>query len=283
MAKFIYIADTHFGADPMGYQLQTGYPERLGEIFGALEAWIDEAGDIGFVLHGGDVVDQTTRERILHVEELMRLSVPVYVCLGNHDLTESGAVRTWAGSAPQFFPGGRPEFRLEGEGWCLHVVPNHWGAEPHYWRDAQDPQFSRDQLDWLAAGLAESPDATHILATHAPVFGIPPEQTGFGAAEHGGGSLLQTTVVDLTRRFPQLRCILGAHTHANMHVECEGVHYVTVSALVETPFEFKVIDVGDGPLRMRTLSLTAQVGFVTEYDFNKTYVQGRLKDRELGH
>ena len=36
MTRFLYIADTHLGAAPMGYRQQPGYPERLGEIVRAL-------------------------------------------------------------------------------------------------------------------------------------------------------------------------------------------------------------------------------------------------------
>ena len=48
---------------------------------------MDAHGPVDFVLHGGDMIDSTREEHIDRAAEMFRLSVPVYLCLGNHDLT----------------------------------------------------------------------------------------------------------------------------------------------------------------------------------------------------
>ena len=82
---------------------------------------------------------------------------------------------------------------------------------------------------------------------------------------------------------PNLRCILSGHNHINSCSDfgSEGVKAVTTSSFTETPFEFKVIDIEPGRLAMRTENLVEDCGFTAQYNYNKTYVQGRLKDRSI--
>ena len=57
---------------------------------------------------------------------------------------------------------------------------------------------------------------------------------------------------------------------------------VTVSAFTETPFDFKVFEIGkNGSVEMKTVNLASEVSFPTRYDFDKTYVQGRPCDRSF--
>jgi hypothetical protein len=67
----------------------------------------------------------------------------------------------------------------------------------------------------------------------------------------------------------------------NIHVVHEGVHFVTSSALVEVPFEFKVIEVAPGAMAMSTVSLNDSLRFDAVYDVEKAYVQGRESDRSF--
>ena len=54
-----------------------------------LDKWIQSHPGIDFVLHGGDMVDLATVENIRAARDLFSLSVPVYLCLGNHDMTDA--------------------------------------------------------------------------------------------------------------------------------------------------------------------------------------------------
>jgi len=67
----------------------------------------------------------------------------------------------------------------------------------------------------------------------------------------------------------------------NMHIEKSDVHYVTVSALVESPFEFKLFEMQPNQLSMTTISLAEHIPFIAEYDQEKTFVQGRTVDRSF--
>ena len=278
MAKFIYIADTHYAAEPMGYFQQPAYPERLPALAGLLDEWIRRAGDIDFVIHGGDLTDRGTRENIRRASDIMCLSVPTYICLGNHDMTEPHAPETWLAAAPQFFPGGDVNFTIGDDGWAIHVMPNHWCETPYCWQEKQDAYFLPEQLLHVESAMAGAPEAMHVLVTHSPVLPVPPEQTGLDRGYHGPGEPFTQEVL-VADRPPGLRCIFSAHTHINMHVPRGGTHFVTVSSFIETPFEFKVVEIDPGRVAMRTVSLAERVDFGADYDDQRAFVQGRQEDR----
>lgn len=87
MTRLLFISDTHLGAGPMGDQQQKGYPEMLSAILSALQETLRTEGRIDFVLHGGDMIDSTTDANLAGAMVTFELSVPVYLCLGNHDVT----------------------------------------------------------------------------------------------------------------------------------------------------------------------------------------------------
>jgi len=279
MTRFIFLADTHFGADPIGWHRQPAYPERLGRLLDCLRAWMEREGPFDFVLHGGDMVDSGAPENIRDAAEAFRFPVPVRLCLGNHDLSSQGALETWLADAAEFFPNGGPDYSVDCGDFALHVMPNQWEDRPYLWEDLQDPRFLPEQLARVRAAVSGRPDVAHMLCTHTPVMGVPVEQTGLDEPYHQPGEKVTGPVFDLLDACPSVRCVLGGHSHANSNVLRNGVRFVTAAAFMETPFEFKVFEVGPGAMRMRTVSLEGDVGFAAEYDEEKAYVTGRDVDR----
>lgn len=281
MTRFIYLADSHCCAHPPGYQQQKAYTELLSKAVAALQTIVAEE-EIEFVLHGGDLIDFTNEENIRHGAELFEpLGVPVYLCLGNHDLTTPDSLPQWLKLAPQLFPGAKPEFSIVREDCSIHVAPNHWGEYSYYWKDSQKMRFDAKQLAFLKTALFKHTDRPHLLLTHGPTFGLPPQQTGFDAGYHVPNPGFTQTITDLAAKHPHLRCVLGAHNHLNSCGIHQGTQYVTTSAFVETPFEVKLFDVTRDSLTMSTLSLGNRIAEKTEYNFDKTFVQGRLVDRRF--
>lgn len=266
----------------MAYQQQQGYPDQLQNILSGLDTWIENDGKIDFILHGGDMINITTAENIRKARDLFQLSVPVYVCLGNHDLTEPDAVDIWLKEAPEFFPGEQPNFSLQFGSIIIHVVPNQWENIPYYWKNKQEPHFLPGQITDIKKSLTAYQDALHILCTHSPVFGISVDQTGFKEPFHAPSSAVFTkSITDITEQYKQIRCIFSAHNHINMFGKRGNAHFVSVSSLVETPFEFKLIELDDKMITMSTFNLIPDVNFKAVYDYSKTYVQGRKRDREF--
>ncbi len=275
MTRFIYIADTHLGADPMGYQQQKGYPEKLPEILAALCNQLS----IDFILHGGDMVDSAANENIRAAASAFDLDVPVYLCLGNHDLTVTDAVDRWMELAPAFFKDDSPNYSIPAEDCLIHIVPNHWAEEPYYWEDTQKAYFTSEQLELLSHALNIRPDLPHILLTHSPVYGLPLEQTGMSEPYHSPETSFTMEIAALAAKHANLECMLGAHNHMNMCVNQDETVFVTVSALTETPFECKLFEVSPQRIEMSTIPLQPVLSFEGEYDTSKAYVQGRPADR----
>ena len=225
------------------------------------------------------MVDTATEENVQSARQAFDLPAPVYLCLGNHDMRPPDALRTWLAEAPGFFVNDRPSFSIARDDCVLHVMPTQWNATPYFWDKAMDPHFLAEQMETTRAAIEERPEAIHILCTHSPVMGVPTEQTGFPAAYHDPGEAFRQTVFDLVKSNPRALCVLSAHTHINSHVEENGVHFVTASAFVETPFEFKLIDVTPERMRLSTISLAALLDFAPRYDDSRRYVQGREQDR----
>jgi hypothetical protein len=105
-------------------------------------------------------------------EILSGLSVPVYVCLGNHDLWNRGSdvdMRArWLELAPEFFKGD-VNFTLSFAECQLHILPNQWGHDHYQWTDDQTAGFCPEQVQFIEQALSEMPAKTHIIATHAQV------------------------------------------------------------------------------------------------------------------
>lgn len=279
MTKFIYLADSHCGANPPGYQQQRARPERLPEVVEKLRNYIAEK-KIDFVLHGGDLIDFTSKENIRAGADLFgALDVPVYLCLGNHDLTTPDALQQWLQFAPQLFPSGEPEFSILRDDCNIHIVPNHWGDYGYYWNVDQCMSFDAAQMRFLDTALNANADRPHLLLTHGPTFGLSPQQTGFEEEYHTPNVEFTKTVTGLVERHPHLRCVLGAHNHLNMCVTQNKAHFVTTSAVVETPFEVKLFEASRQALSMKTVTLGNLMHEKSDYNFDKTFVQGRSVDR----
>lgn len=280
MARFIYIADTHLGADPMGYQMQEGHPEQLPVIVRALQDLIDAIGGIDFVLHGGDMIDAASEAAISQAAEVFQVSVPTFLCLGNHDLTHERSLEMWLRLASGFFPDGQPEYTVHVDSCAVHVAPNHWEAErPYYWGTRQEAHFRPEQIHWLSRSLAATRESVSFVATHSPGRGLPVEQTGLDESHHAPPTAFQAELSSLVAGHPHLACVLGAHSHMNMRVQDGGVQYVTVSSLSEVPFECKLFEVDAGTVTLSTHTLAVCLDFAPRYDFDRTYVQGRPCDR----
>ncbi len=279
--KFIYLADTHFGGqDNYGYRQQNRYLCHRQELIRHLNDWIEADGGIDFILHGGDMAEAGTRENIeLSSELFASIRIPVYLALGNHDLTEPDSLPAWLRSAPRFFPGGSVNFTVKHGPVELDVLSVHWSSVPYLWKaeEPQIPYFDTEQ----SAQLERDSGSIRVVVSHAPPCGMPASQCGMEKELHPPEGNFSGIIRDFARRRNPV-LFLGAHTHMNLSVREGKSHLVTVSAFTETPFEFKVFEIGDdSSTGMKTVNLASEVSFPTRYDFDKTYVQGRPCDRSF--
>lgn len=279
--KFLYIADTHIGgSDITGYRQQERYLKYFDKLLNVFAEWIEQQDDIDFIIHGGDMVDKGSSENIVEAGRLFKkLPCPVYFTPGNHDLTENDSVEKWLSETPEFFDNKAVDFSFCRDNIKFDFVSCHWGEKTYFWHpdEAQIPYFAAEQTDLLN----DRNDFKHrILITHAPVFGLPCGQTGLNEALHPPAGDFSKVIHELAVK-NKILLVLGAHTHMNMHLHKDGVHYVTASAFSETPFEFKLFDLNTESFFMKTINLADRINFNTNYDFDKTHIQGRACDRSF--
>ncbi len=280
MTRFLYISDTHWGSGDTGYTMQPKYDHQLPALLVALQDWIREHGPIDFLLHGGDMVHETSADNIRQIGAHFDLPLPVHLCLGNHDLTAGNSVGTWLRLAPQFFPEGSTDFAITTPDCMVHVIPNQYGPTPFLWDQTQDPHFLDHQIHALEQRLEAAPDTMHLIVTHSPVHDLPKTQSGLDKPFHQPLASFTECVTGLAERHG-VPCVLGAHSHVNMNKELNGVNYITVSPLVETPFEFKLFEVSPKSLTMETHNLWDRMDVGARYNWNNTFVQGRACDRSF--
>ena len=173
------------------------------------------------------------------------------------------------------------DFPLTHTGIDFLFLTSHWGNKPYFWnpKEEQIPYLLSSQLEELKTpGKTSTP---MVLVTHSPIFGLPCEQTGMSKPLHPPEGEFSEIIRKKTEGLP-VKLVLGAHNHMNMNVEMDGINYVTVSAFTEMPFEFKLFEITETALSMKTVSLSAEVNFRSDYCFDKTFVQGRLCDRSFG-
>lgn len=290
MSKFIHITDSHWGVDAtkfntVNYHIQQGYPDQAQEIVDALCRYIEKE-EIDFIVHSGDITDDGSVQQIELCKKLFaNIPVPLYLCLGNHDVMDLEARTRWLEKAPEFFPGDSVDFTVQTDDCHLHFVPNQWtpGASDYYWKDVQHAGLAPQQLEFLQTALAKNRDVYHCVVTHSPVHAIDEGQMGPAMGRHAANDDFIAHFARLSEQFPHLRVVISGHSHHNMYVNEHDCHFVSTSALLESPFDCKIFNFNNAAktIDMYAHSLAADVSFATSYDHNKNYAQGRMWDRSF--
>lgn len=283
MVRFIYLTDTHIGANPIGFHQQPMYPNLVDKLFSKVQDKVDK-DSIDFIIHGGDLVHTCDPTNIKAANQLCQFSVPTYLCLGNHDIDAPNALDVWFNYAPDLFVGNSPSYNIIDKETVIHILPNHWEhGYDYYWGEVQDPFLASNQIDQLEQGIQEHPNKIHILVTHSPVYGMPTEQSGLSDIIHEPPLKFQESIVALTKKYPNLKVVLSGHNHLNTLKRTTNAVFLTASSFTESPFEYKIIEVTKESINVSTcqIDLSDLDDVAPKYDDTRSYVQGRKKDRNL--
>jgi 3',5'-cyclic AMP phosphodiesterase CpdA len=154
--------------------------DRSGRAAGFLLDYIRKHTDIQLVINGGDSVYDVARLRYPAGEDLWRfwrsfrdqISIPVYNCLGNHDIYEwelghDLLPRPEAGKQPALQHLGMPGnyYSFKAGRWKFLVLDSHTYVAGGY-KGALDPE----QLKWLAGELAQDAGYRLAVISHIPIL-----------------------------------------------------------------------------------------------------------------
>ena len=237
------IADAQYAdAEPGGIR---HYRRSIEKLATAVEGINRSA--VSFTIHLGDLIDRHFASFETILEPLGVLREPVYHILGNHDFSveasEKSKVPERLGMSARFYAFSQSGIRfvfLDGTEVSTfahlpddprHVRAMAWLAE---WkaagrRNAQpwNGGIGDGQLEWLEGQLAEAGKAGEkaILLCHYPIL-----------PDNAHNLWNDTEVLELIdRNRGTVLAWFNGHNHAGNYAERNGVHYVTVHGMVDTP------------------------------------------------
>jgi 3',5'-cyclic-AMP phosphodiesterase len=225
----VQFSDPHIGAD-------WGGGDPVAMLAAAVEAAREVVPHPDAVLVSGDLADHGTDVEYTQVRELLApLAAPLYVLAGNHDdrarLRRNFGLRG-QGDAPVQYAADLGPLRLVV---IDSIVP---GEEPG--------ELDNGRLEWLAATLADAPNAPTLLALHHP-----PIETGIpGYAKAGLSAAGRRALADIVAAHRQVRLITAGHLHRLIVAELGGRSVLAIPATyVQGRLEFGVeeVDVSADP------------------------------------
>lgn len=286
--RFLYITDTHWGAKPgVGYIVQPRDPSKFEAIHQGLKQWLSQQDPpIDFIVHGGDVVNNGTREQIIHatakLAELTTPNRPLYIGLGNHDLEELDSMANWRKHHLGMLPDESGSFAVSFPAFHLYMLAHHWNhtTPPHYWDRAsgQAPLLDDQQRENFEA-FAANADRPIVLAFHSPVQSIPPSQSGHDVELHVPDPAWRAYILSVIDRFPAITLVLTAHAHVHTLSREKQCVIAGTTAFFETPYEAKLITISENEFDLQTLSFGDLMNIPGEYNPEKAYAQGEDEHR----
>lgn len=226
VARFAHLTDVHV------------QPEKAaGEGFAAALAHAQSLPDRpDFVFFGGDNVMNVDGSKGADRADVQlqtwrlalqnELSIPSYVCIGNHDVLRMHPTDGKAWAVDAF---GTPDryYAFVRNGWKFVVLDSTSPRDGGYKGALDDPQF-----EWLAAELAATPTTTPVLIiSHIPIiaacayFDGQNEKSGDWVVPGSWMHLDARRFKDLFAKHPNVRLCISGHIHLVDQVLYNGVTY----------------------------------------------------------
>jgi len=281
--RFVYLTDTHVGCDDTGYFLQPRHLGREEVLFQGLGRWLQE-NDVSFVIHGGDLTDHGAAAEIDRADALCAmLDVPVYLCLGNHDLAQADSMQLWREAPCGLLPGGQDCFAADAGAARVLVVSHHWHPTADYhWisNEAQTPRLDARQIATLQ-GLMRDAGKPVIAVTHAPLNAVPAEQCGGDEPFHAPHAPYLTSWQRLAAEHANLRLVLCGHNHAHSQHDHGSFVSCTTAAFGEGPTQIRLITVTQDQIEIKTIGLAEVLGLPVLSDADQAWCVGAATDHHF--
>jgi predicted phosphodiesterase len=147
-AQLVLAAPDADADDPFRFALLSDVQEAIDEVSDVFDR-INQQKSLRFLLGAGDLTERGTREELERYQrELLRLEVPYFTTLGNHEL----------GTTPElyhdYFGRGNFQFRFHGVYFTL--------------LDSASASLDPLAYDWLDDWLGRARHSVHVVAMHIP-------------------------------------------------------------------------------------------------------------------
>ncbi len=284
LLHFVQISDTHLQkGDSKDAERLLGSSEKL--LKAAVEE-INQIKDLDFVLASGDLVDTPEKELIdKYIKITMSLTAPLYVLLGNHDVSVNGGFGkdgfikkftsaknsiSFTGNMAYYSFSPNEKFTIIClDGTTDKVVTPHGSIE--------DPE----QLKWLEGELKANKDKFVIIALHFPLIEPFKSQTHFFLEPD------RTQLLDLINSYKNVIGVFSGHYHAAKLFKIKNKIHNSNPAVVQYPNAFReIIITQDKPKYLNVQFKWHQVNGEELRDISKNssmsweLTQGADEDRE---
>lgn len=294
MWSFVQLSDPHLASQRDGEWNNRFLCSMMPEVMSCLRRDLAELQP-DFILATGDLCSHQSRPAMFEAARLMdSLGIPYYPMGGNHDfvLDES---RAWFIEAfAEHLPTRDTVYAFTHKGLHCCVLDAWWRWSDGTLDPASEPSVASeldssldkarwvlppDQFEWLEDDLADHLGEPTMIAVHYPLLPPPlrlqrPGYRNSGALENGA------FLLEFLQDFPQVRAVFSGHMHMN-YVERSGhVTQVVTSALPEFPVEYRVVEVHDDRLEVRTRTLSDGQFAHRSLIPGKNWTRGEAQDRE---
>jgi hypothetical protein len=232
LTTFAFITDTHL--------CETGRPEWMNRKMSGITAPTFEntlrslAGEgVSFVLHGGDMTEGAQREEFaLFGQVVKNAGVPVYGCLGNHDVYHPSSRADALELLPAQFPGGATDYVLDREPLRFLVLDEDIGKT----------ETREAKRDWLRKTLAADTATPTVVVWHyAPFNRGGASSCGFRLPDWS--KMGKESLLDLLTAAPNVIATLNGHDHWDEVNRRGSIVHIQNAAFVEWPNSYRVFRV----------------------------------------
>lgn len=182
---------------PFRFALLSDVQEAIDRVADVYDK-VNELKDVRFLLGAGDLTEQGTRAELERFQrELLRLQVPYFTTLGNHELGTNPVVYY------EYFGRGNFQFRFHGVAFTL--------------LDDASASLDPTAFEWLDGWLRAARDDVHVVAMHIPPIDPIGVRNGSWASRNEAAKLLGRLAegrVDLT---------LYGHVHSYYSFDNAGI------------------------------------------------------------
>ncbi len=305
-ARFVIMTDTHFsppgkGQDSRWWNRTLG--SRSAEIGEALISTVKNLSP-DYIIHCGDFTHPGDVESFQFGVDIMdRMACPYYIILGNHDAQTEGIRKSITTlieneNGNLYYSRDLAGLRfifLDSANWITKDGKAYDYQETTIVREEDYSGIgpSQDVLDWLKNELTENQDQPTIIVTHAPIHSKPTYpvetlQTGKPINDYptpyhhfASYSVHEESLRRMISQHTNIIAVFCGHWHISDITGMGGAIHCQTGALIEYPFEMRLMERDRNQLILSTIGLNDQKfkneSFIPEW--NNQWVAGQPDDR----